>query len=165
MTSSQPAIRLRDMSQADVEAVLSMEQQVHSHPWTRGMFSDSLANGYICKVCEDAGGIVGYAILMPALDEAHLLDIGIARVYQRRGLGGKLLCDILALAREAKFRRIILEVRRSNIAANALYRKTGFSEIGVRRGYYPVDNGQAENNGQPGNNGKEDALVMEYQLK
>lgn len=150
--NSQLATQLRDMSRADVDAVLSIERQVNSHPWTRGNFNDSLANGHICKVYEDAKGMVGYAVLMPVLDEVHLLDISIASAYQRTGLGGKLLSDMLALARELKFERVILEVRRSNLAANALYRKAGFSEIGLRRGYYPADIG------------REDAIVMGYKL-
>ena len=150
--SSQLVTQLRDMSQADVDAVLSIEQQVHSHPWTRGNFNDSLANGYICKIFEVANEIVGYVVLMPALDEVHLLDISIASAYQRTGLGGKLLGDMLALARELKFERVILEVRRSNLAANSLYRKAGFTEIGLRRGYYPADIG------------REDAIVMGYKL-
>jgi [ribosomal protein S18]-alanine N-acetyltransferase len=142
----------RDMGWADVDAVLHIEQQVHNHPWTRGNFNDSLASGYICKVYEAANGIVGYAVLMPALDEVHLLDISIAGAYQRKGLGKKLLGEMLALARTLKFERVILEVRPSNGAAIGLYRAAGFSEIGVRRGYYPADHG------------REDAVVMEYKL-
>jgi ribosomal-protein-alanine N-acetyltransferase len=146
-------IRLRDMTAADVDAVLRIEQQVHFHPWTRGMFNDSLCNGYICKVYAAAEEIVGYAVLVPALDEVHLLDISIAGAHQRMGLGEKLLGEILALARERKFARMILEVRRSNLAANSLYRKAGFAEIGVRRAYYPAQDG------------REDAIVMEHKLQ
>jgi len=141
------------MTVADVDAVLHMEQQVHRYPWTRGNFSDSLANGYICKIYEAEHESVGYAVLMPAPDEAHLLDIGIASVYQRMGLGKQLLGELLALADALKFERVILEVRPSNSAAIALYRTAGFREIGKRRGYYPA------------NNGREDAIVMEYKLK
>ena len=151
--SSQLASQQRDMTTADLDAVLGIEQQVHSHPWTRGMFSDSLANGYICKVYEDGKEIVGYAVLMPALDEVHLLDICIACTFQRQGLGKKLLGEMLALALVHKFGRMILEVRRSNFAASALYRNAGFAEIGVRRGYYPAANE------------REDAIVMEYKLQ
>ena len=141
------------MTTADLDAVLRVEQQVHSHPWTLGMFSDSLSNGYICKVYEEGKEIVGYAVLMPALDEVHLLDICIASTFQRKGLGIKLLGEMLALARVFKFGRMILEVRRSNFAASALYRNAGFTEIGVRRGYYPAANE------------REDAIVMEYKLQ
>ena len=151
--SGQPVMQLRDMLWEDVDAVLALEQQVHTHPWTRGMFNDALASGYICKIYESAGEMVGYAVLMPALDEVHLLDIGIASASQRKGFGGKLLNIIKELCIDARFERIILEVRRSNLAANALYHKAGFSEIGVRRGYYPAVHG------------REDAIVMEYKLQ
>jgi ribosomal-protein-alanine N-acetyltransferase len=140
------------MTWADVDAVLGIEQQVHSHPWTRGNFNDALASGNICKVYEAADGIAGYAVMMPALDDVELLDISIARAYQRKGLGARLLGEMLVLARTLKFERMLLEVRRSNFAACALYKKIGFAEIGVRRGYYPTDTG------------REDALVMEYKL-
>ena len=151
--SSQLATQLRDMRWEDVDAVLNIEQQVHSHPWTRGNFNDALATGNICKVYETANEIVGYAVMMPALDDVDLLDISIASAYQRKGLGANLLGEMLALARSLKFARVILEVRQNNFAASALYRKAGFSEIGIRRGYYPAENG------------REDAIVMEYKLE
>jgi ribosomal-protein-alanine N-acetyltransferase len=146
-------MQLRDMTPADLDAVLQIEQQVHSFPWTRGMFSDSLFNGYICKVYETEREIVGYAVLMPALDEVHLLDISIASMFQRKGFGNILMNKINELSTSLEFSRMLLEVRRSNIAANALYRKAGFKEIGVRRDYYPAQNG------------REDAIVMELKLQ
>ena len=145
-------LQLRDMMLKDLDAVMRIEQQVQSYPWTRGNFSDSLEHGHICKVYVDIDEIIGYAILMPAVDEVHLLDICIAAGYQRKGLGKKLLKDMLLMAGELKFSRVLLEVRSSNVAAIALYRAMGFVEIGLRRGYYPA--------GQ----GREDALVMENKL-
>lgn len=140
---------LRDMSMADVDAVLAIEQQIHAHPWTRGMFVDSLTSHYLCKVFELQDEMIGYVILMPALDEVHLLDIGIAKAHQGKGLGFKLFNIISVLCKNDKLSRMLLEVRRSNAAALALYRKAGCVEIGVRRDYYPALQG------------REDALVME----
>lgn len=143
----------RDMTLPDVNAVLRVEQQVHSHPWTLGNFTDSLASGYICKVYEAANEIIGYAVLMPALDELQLLDMGIARAWQRQGLGRKFLGELMLLAQAQKFARMFLEVRVSNYPARALYQQAEFGETGIRRGYYP------------GPDGREDALMMEYLLK
>ena len=140
------------MTPADVDEVLRIEQQVHSHPWTAGNFRDSLGSGHICKVFEGANEIAGYAVLMPVLEEVQLLDIGIARPLQRRGLGRKLLEELLVIARAQKFERVLLEVRVGNTAATALYENTGFIKTGLRRGYYP------------GQNGREDAVMMEYKL-
>ncbi|MDO8926201.1 MAG: ribosomal protein S18-alanine N-acetyltransferase [Sideroxyarcus sp.] len=139
---------LRDMSEADLDAVLRIEREVHAHPWTAGNFSDALRSKYVCKVYENEGRMLGYAVLMLAVDEAELLDIAIAAGQQRHGRGRKLLEEMMALARRQNMQRMVLEVRASNAAAIALYRKAGFSDIGLRRDYYPAENG------------REDAILM-----
>lgn len=148
-----PELSLRQMVREDIEEVMRIERSIYPYPWSAGNFTDSLNFGHVCKVAELDGAMVGYAVLMPAPDEAHLLTIGIATGHQRMGLGAALLEKMMAIAREAGMQRVILEVRPSNTAALALYRKCGFSQIGLRRGYYPADN-----------NGREDALVLEYIL-
>jgi ribosomal-protein-alanine N-acetyltransferase len=140
---------LRDMTETDLDAVLRIENEVHAHPWTRGNFGDSLRSKYECKVyASEAGEMLGYAVLMLAVDEAELLDIAIATRHQRHGLGRRLLEEMMVLARRANKHRMVLEVRASNTAAIGLYRKAGFADIGLRREYYPA------------NNGREDAILM-----
>lgn len=140
---------LRDMTEADLDAVLAIERAVHAHPWTLGNFSDALRSKYLCKIYEtEARELVGYAVMMLAVDEAELLDIAIAASQQRKGLGRKLLDELLALARRHAMRRMLLEVRASNAPALALYRSMGFSDIGLRRDYYPAGRG------------REDAILM-----
>jgi len=144
---------MRAMTQDDVDAALAIEQAVQRFPWTRGNFIDVLNSGYVCRVDEtDSGEIRGYAILMPAADEAELLNIGVAAAQQRKGLGRAMLGEMLETACGMNMKRVFLEVRPSNIAAIALYRSAGFSEIGMRRDYY-------RNVG-----GCEDALVMACEL-
>lgn len=143
---------MRPMTQADVDAVLAIEQAVQAYPWTRGNLSDALDSGYLCLVDETDGEIRGYAILMPVVDEAELLTIGVAAAHQRKGLGRAMLCGMLDVARAKEMRRVFLEVRSSNAAAIALYRSAGFGEIGVRRGYYRDASGSA------------DAIVMACEL-
>jgi ribosomal-protein-alanine N-acetyltransferase len=140
---------LREMKEADLDAVLRIEREVHTHPWTLGNFSDALRSGYQCKVFESAGMMLGYAVMMLAVDEAELLDIAIDKGHQRKGIGRKLLEAMLSLARHEDMRRMVLEVRASNQAAIALYRASGFEQIGLRRDYYPATN-----------NGREDAILM-----
>jgi ribosomal-protein-alanine N-acetyltransferase len=128
---------MRAMTQADVDRVLAIEEAVQAYPWTRGNFVDALNNGYICRVDEAGSGeIRGYAILMQVMEEAELLNIGVAARQQRRGLGRAMLIEMLDEARQKKMQRVFLEVRVSNVAAIALYRSAGFSEIGLRRSYY-----------------------------
>ena len=127
---------MRAMTLEDVDAVFAIEQAVQAYPWTRGNFSDALNNGYFCRVDEAVGGIRGYAVLMPVVDEAELLNIGVAAGLQRKGLGRAMLLEMLDVAREKNIRRVFLEVRASNAAALALYRSAGFVDISLRRGYY-----------------------------
>jgi ribosomal-protein-alanine N-acetyltransferase len=143
---------LRDMTEADLDAVLRIEREVHAHPWTLGNFSDALRSKYVCKVYEAEKGMLGYAVLMQAVDEAELLDIAIDSRHQRHGLGRKLLDEMMELARRRDLRRVVLEVRISNTAAIGLYRKAGFTDIGLRRDYYPALNG------------REDAILMGREL-
>jgi ribosomal-protein-alanine N-acetyltransferase len=144
---------MRAMTPGDVDAVHAIEQAVQRFPWTRGNFADALNCGYDCRVDEAEGGAIrGYAILMPVINEAELLTIGVAQAGQRKGLGRAMLAEMLEAARAKNMRRVFLEVRPSNVAAIALYRSAGFSEIGVRCGYYQSANGS------------EDALVMACEL-
>lgn len=145
-------MQLREMTPADVDEIMRIEQHVHRSPWTRGNFTGALESGYVCKVCEDDGEMLGYTVLMPAVDEVQLLTISIAAGYQRKGLGRKLLGEIKEIARGLNMRRLLLEVRPSNVAALGLYRDAGFREIGLRRGYYADASG------------REDAIVMECLL-
>lgn len=144
--------RYRRMTHDDLDAVMAIENAVYPHPWTRGNFRDSLDAGYHCWIMECGGTIAGYSVVMIAAGEAHLLNLSIAGVWQRRGLGSELLRFIMKLARDFAAERILLEVRPSNDPGRALYASAGFREIGRRRGYYP--DGAA----------REDALVLEYLL-
>jgi ribosomal-protein-alanine N-acetyltransferase len=143
---------MREMTSADLDAVLVIEQSVQHYPWTCGQFADSLNAGHWCRADEADGELRGYAIMMPAVDEAELLTIGVAATQQRKGLGRAMLREMLELARERSMQRVFLEVRPSNTAAVALYRSAGFSEVGLRRGYYRDASGS------------EDALVMACEL-
>lgn len=145
---------LTPMGAADLPQVLSIENDVYSHPWTHGNFIDALDSGYQCRVLRDAQGtLVGYFLLMSAVDEAHLLNISVHRAWQRRGIGRQLLDAVAALARQQGMASILLEVRPSNRRAIAIYRQYGFAPIGVRRNYYPA-----------ADNAREDAIVMRLAL-
>jgi ribosomal-protein-alanine N-acetyltransferase len=143
---------MRPMRLADVHDVLAIEQEIYVHPWTLGNFRDSLQAGYSCWVMECEGPVVGYGVLMAGVQEAHLLNLSVARGWQRRGFGGRLLHHFIDLARSYEAQRMFLEVRPSNRAARALYAGNGFRQLYVRRGYYPADDG------------REDAILMGLDL-
>lgn len=143
---------LRPMQTADLDAVMRIERKIYVHPWTRGNFRDSLNAGYSCWIYQFAQSIVGYAVMMVAADEAHLLNLSIAAMWQRQGWGKKLLQQVLDLARQHRARVMLLEVRPSNVAALGLYQSFGFKRIALRRGYYPA--GPV----------REDAILLELRL-
>jgi ribosomal-protein-alanine N-acetyltransferase len=143
---------LRPMRSSDFDQVLAIERAIYTHPWTVGNFRDSLQAGYSCWVMEHDGAMVGYGVLMIGVAEAHLLNLSVAREWQRRGLGRELLQHFVQLARQLEAERLFLEVRPSNVSARGLYARAGFRELYVRRGYYPADGG------------REDAILMGMDL-
>lgn len=132
------------MQMHDLDTVMQIEPTIYSHPWTRGNFSDSLSNGYSGWVLEQNAEIIGYSLLMIVMDEAHLLNLSVIKNKQKQGLGRFLLEHMLKVAKNHQATNMFLEVRPSNVSAIALYEKLGFSEMAVRRGYYPSDNGRED---------------------
>ena len=80
--------------------------------------------------------IIGFAGIWVLADEAHITNIAVRNHYQRQGIGELLLISLTDLSRELNASIMTLEVRASNTAAQNLYKKYGFTEVGLRRGYY-----------------------------
>lgn len=143
-----PHYQFRPMLASDLDAVMHIEPHIYSHPWTRGNFSDSLKSEHSAWVLEHDAKIIGYALMMMVLDEAHLLNLSISKTYQKQGLGRYLLEHMIQIAQNKQAANMFLEVRSSNISAISLYENIGFNEMAIRRGYYPA------------HNGREDAVLM-----
>ncbi len=141
------AISFRPMTEADIEGVLKVEYAAFSHPWTRGIFLDSLKS-YDCWLMFEGGQQVGHGVINVIIDEAHLLNITVKPENQGRGLGLRLLEHLMQRALQLNAGECFLEVRASNQSAYRLYERYGFNEVGRRRDYYPAAGG------------REDALVM-----
>jgi ribosomal-protein-alanine N-acetyltransferase len=139
-----PVTELRPMAEADLPAVMTIENAIYAFPWTPGNFRDSLAAGYSCWIYACDGEPIGYAVLMRASDEAHLLNLSIAASWQRQGYGSLLLQQLCELARGHGVRMLFLEVRPSNAGAQRLYERHGFRRIGLRRDYYPAPAGRED---------------------
>ena len=144
----------RPMLEADLPAVVALEQRVYPHPWTHGNFADSLHSDYPAWLLRDADGkLLGYFLLMLVVDEAHLLNVAVDGAIQGQGLGRLLLDQACPCARQHGMLSMLLEVRPSNTRALAIYQRYGFEQIGRRKGYYPASDGL-----------REDAIVMRYTL-
>ena len=142
------AFSFRPMNKDDVDAVMAIERELYPFPWTPGNFRDSLNARYSCWVYEFGSHLVGYAVLMLAAGEAHVLNIAIGADWQRQGLGRRLMQHLIKVAREYRAEMMFLEVRPSNLAAQRLYDDLGFNEIATRKHYYPA------------HDGREDAILM-----
>ncbi len=140
----------RPMTPADLEAVLALEVQAYSHPWTRGNFIDSLAAGYHAELrLDEHSRLLGYLVALPGFEETHLLNLTVAPAHQRAGHGSAMLAGLIQQASTRGDQALWLEVRPSNQPAQLLYQRLGFVEVGRRRDYYPAERAQ-----------REDALVL-----
>lgn len=140
--------QFRPMQMDDLDTIMVIEPQIYPYPWTRGNFGDSLNSGYSAWVLMHNEDIIGYSLMMMVLDEAHLLNLSIAKNYHKQGLGRTLLEHMVDIAKNNQMANMFLEVRQSNISAIALYENMGFNEMAIRRNYYPATNG------------REDAILM-----
>ncbi len=138
------ALKIRPMRMSDLDVVMQIEAEVHAYPWSRGNFSDSLNSGYHCLLLEQKEKIIGYALLMMVLDEAHLLNISIAAAQQGLGCGRALLSHLVQVGKNQGALNMFLEVRISNLAAIGLYESMGFNEMAVRKAYYQAKSGRED---------------------
>ena len=146
------ALVLRAMSEADLDAVVAIEQSAYEFPWTLQIFRDCLRAQYDCFVLADVQAIHGYFVLSAAAGEAHVLNVAVAPAAQGMGHGRRMMKRLVDLARWHRVERVFLEVRPTNTRAIALYLNLGFVEIGRRPRYYPA------------REGREDALVLAIEL-
>ncbi len=147
-----PAAVLRKMRESDLPAVLAIEQDSYDFPWTASIFRDCLRVGYYSQVYVSQHGVLGYSIMSLSAGECHLLNLCIHPEFRARGLGSRLIGQLLDVARRKRAGIMLLEVRTSNHAAYRLYTRMGFNEIGMRKDYYPA------------RRGREDALVLAWDL-
>jgi ribosomal-protein-alanine N-acetyltransferase len=141
-------ISIGAMREEDIPSVREIDDLSFPTPWPHEAYIRELRdNRLACYiVARTTGGVVGYAGMWIILDEAHVTTIAVAPELRGRRIGERLLVSLIAEALHRGAHWVTLEVRRSNRTAQGLYRKYGFKEIGVRRGYYS-DN-------------REDAIVM-----
>lgn len=147
-----PQILIRDMGFDDVADVVALENQSYPFPWSEGIFRDCLRVGYYSCVVELDHVLMGYAVMSSGAGEAHVLNLCVAERYRCRGVGGALLAHLLEFAKSLGVSDVFLEVRPSNAAAIRLYQSQGFTQLGIRKGYYQAVGG------------REDAVVLRRRL-
>ncbi len=145
-------VGLRWLTLEDLPAVLDIERQSYSYPWSQGIFQDTFRAGYLMLGVESDGWLAGYAVLAILFDEAHLLNLCVRPASRGQGHARVMLRTLVEVAGQRDLQRLVLEVRDSNRAARQLYQDEGFVLVGRRPGYYP-------DGGKP-----EDAVVMALAL-
>jgi ribosomal-protein-alanine N-acetyltransferase len=132
---------LRDMVQADMPAVMALEQELFPEDaWTPEMFTSEFAESPARRrylVAEEEETLIGYAgMLFTGGLEADVLTLAVRSKHWGHGTGTALLRALLGEAADRRCTEVFLEVRADNSRAQSLYKRHGFVEVGVRRGYY-----------------------------
>lgn len=142
--------RFRRAVTADLDALLRLERRCFDRPWPAGAFEQELAAPYSevwLAFAQEGGDVpIGYIDFHVITDEVSLLNVAVDPTARRRGLGVELMALMERRGQERGGRTVFLEVRRGNAQGLALYRRAGFEQIGLRKGYYSVD--------------REDAIVL-----
>ena len=141
-------VAIRLMEERDLDAIMEVEKQCFTLPWSREAFYNELHQNRFAHylILEEEGNVIGYCGAWLVVDEAHITNIAVLPAYQGRGLGKVLLTSMMEECKLRAIERMTLEVRESNLVAQSLYRKLGFVEGAIRKNYYS-DN-------------QEDAIVM-----
>src|SRR3990170_6962328 len=145
-------IIIEDMKEDDLFDVMKIEKDAFSDPWTIDMFYSELFNpiSRFWGAKDISGRLIGYISFWRVVDEAQLLNLAVHQSFRRKGIGSKILLTSIDYWKKEGIKTVLLEVRRSNKAAQELYEKYGFNVIVVRPRYYK--------------NPVEDALVMALEL-
>ena len=131
-------VRIVDTRPEHLDDILLMEQQCFSVPWTHEQLMAQLSDFmHIFLAAEDEKGrAVGYAGLMYVLDEGYISNVAVSPDRRREGIADMLLTELYERAKAKKLSFLTLEVRESNIPAQSLYKKHGYTEVGRRKDYY-----------------------------
>jgi ribosomal-protein-alanine N-acetyltransferase len=148
---SSETLYFRPITTADLDEVMVIERMSFRFPWSAGFFLQELQVPCARSIlAELENRTVGYILFWLLPDAIDIHNIAVHLQYRRRGIARALLDEVIREARRQTFARVMLEVRRSNLPAQALYRRLGFTTTGIRKGYYSDDG--------------EDALAMTLEI-
>lgn len=145
-------ITFRKATLDDLDGIIKVELESFTLPWSREAFYNEFVNNQFAHyfVLEHNGNIIGYCGVWIVVDEAHITNVAISPEYRGLKLGKSMMKKMMEYARLHRAHSMTLEVRVTNHIAQSLYRKLGFQDGGIRKGYY-TDN-------------HEDALIMWVKL-
>ncbi len=128
---------IESMTVDDIAQVAEIERQIFSIPWSEKAFRDSMeSDNTIYIVAKENDNVAGYAGMYLSFEEGNITNVAVNPFSRRKGIGEKIVRDILNRAYEKGVRDVFLEVRETNSVAIALYEKIGFKEEGIRKNFY-----------------------------
>jgi [ribosomal protein S18]-alanine N-acetyltransferase len=140
-------LRFEPLTQTHLESIMKIEKEANSAPWSEKSFLNELDNPHSTfLVALEGGEVAGYGGFWACVDEAHITTVAVRDDLRRKGVGKRLMVELLNRAQKAGLLCSTLEVRAGNTAAIGLYEQLGYVQTARRKAYYP-DN-------------KEDAVVM-----
>lgn len=129
--------QIREMNLADIEAVVAIERQIFSMPWSEQGFQTSLqSEDTLYLVVYNRDQILGYCGFLQSFDEADITNVAVAPEIRNSGIGFAMLSELMMQGRKRGIQRYTLEVRTGNAAAIHLYQKLGFESVGIRKNFY-----------------------------
>jgi ribosomal-protein-alanine N-acetyltransferase len=132
-------------SMDNLEDLVRLSKMCFSIPWTKESLKQELLDTtfrkYLVAIKDNI--VIGFIGVWIVLDEGHITNIAVHPEYRGIGIGDKLLNNLIYLCRNLEIKNITLEVRKSNIIAQNLYKKYGFLEQGIRKKYYANNNEDA----------------------
>lgn len=144
-------LKCRTLRTEDAAAVAEMEHLVFSDAWSEKSVMETIQlPNTICIAAEKAGRLVGYMLVYEAAGEAEIARIAVDKEMRRQGAGGHMMLELENICEERKIRKLLLDVRESNMEARSFYEDAGFTEDGIRQKFYT--------------NPEEDAVLMSREL-
>lgn len=145
--ASLKTLRFERLTEAHIPSILKIENQANGAPWSERSFRNELSHAHgVFLVAILSAEVVGYGGTWLMIDEAHITTVAVAEEHRRKGIGRRLMLEILQIAKERGMLTSSLEVRAGNTPAITMYENLGYEPVTRRKGYYP-DN-------------REDAIVM-----
>ena len=138
---------IRKISENDIEAVVALESEIFSDPWSARSIKETYEQKHALVLgAYQEDTLIGYVIFYYIIDEGEIARIAVSPSHRRQGVADQIFAGLLDFCSQNDIERILLDVRVSNEAAIAFYRKSGFAEDGIRKNFY--------------DNPKEHALLM-----
>ena len=129
---------IRPMMIEDLPLVIQIEETCFPQPWSEDLYRQELVTNSVARYLALFEGeeLLGYVGIWLIVGEVHITTIAVREDRRRQGIGEALLIAVIDLAADHGADLITLEVRQANVAARQMYRKFGFTEVGMRPRYY-----------------------------